>query len=84
MKYLGERIPATFAHARVDVDGSASLTGARGRQIAGRFNLLRHTPLPYGTRVHKDTWADLVGDMEGARCACVDIGRALWSDTRSR
>ncbi|WP_406293066.1 hypothetical protein OG948_01360 [Embleya sp. NBC_00888] len=66
MKYLGERIPATFVYAGVDVDGSALLTGARGRQIAGRFKLLRHTPLPYGTHVRRDTWVDLVGDMEGA------------------
>ncbi|AZM73523.1 ATP/GTP-binding protein [Streptomyces sp. KPB2] len=66
MKHLGERIAATFVYAGVDVEHSPLLTGPRGAQIAGRFTLLRHTALPYGTDEQRQTWRDLVGDMEVA------------------
>src|SRR5262249_61077773 len=40
LKYLAERIPATFIYAGVDVEGSGLLAGTRGRQIAGRFGVI--------------------------------------------
>ncbi|MDX3213975.1 ATP-binding protein [Streptomyces sp. ME02-6991-2B] len=66
MKTLGERIPATFVYAGVNVEDSPLLTGPRGAQIAGRFTLLRNTALPHGTDHQKQIWRDLVGDMEEA------------------
>jgi hypothetical protein len=66
IKHLSERIPATFVYAGVDVEHSPLLTGPRGEQIAGRFKLLRNAPLPNGTDGQKQTWQDLIGDLEGA------------------
>jgi len=64
MKHLGERIPATFVYAGVDVETSPLLTGPRGAQIAGRFKVHRNTPLPYGTTDQRTTWQDLVTAMD--------------------
>ncbi|MFF9667048.1 TniB family NTP-binding protein [Streptomyces althioticus] len=66
MKHLGERIPATFVYAGVEVETSPLLTGQRGAQLAGRFKLQRCMPLPYGTAAQREVWAELVGDMEQA------------------
>lgn len=66
MKHLGERIPATFVYAGVDVEHSPLLAGPRGAQIAGRFALVRNTALPYGTEEQRRVWRELVSDMEEA------------------
>jgi hypothetical protein len=66
IKHLGERIPATFVYAGVDVHDSPLLIGPRGQQLAGRFKLLRNDPLPYGTVAQRDVWEELVRDLEGA------------------
>jgi hypothetical protein len=66
MKHLSERIPATFVHSGVNVEDSPLLTGPRGAQIAGRFSLVRHTALPYGTSAQRQIWHDLLADMEEA------------------
>ncbi|MFD8163773.1 ATP-binding protein [Streptomyces malaysiensis] len=49
LKYLGERIPATFVYSAIDIETSSLLSGVRGAQIAGRFKIFRHHPLAYAT-----------------------------------
>lgn len=66
IKHLGERIPATFVYAGVEVDDSPLLTGPRGQQLAGRFKLLRNDPLPYGTQDQRQVWNELVSSLENA------------------
>lgn len=66
IKHLGERIPATFVYAGVEVETSPLLTGQRGAQLAGRFKLQRSTPLSYGTVAQRAVWLELVSDMEQA------------------
>ncbi|MFG3034954.1 TniB family NTP-binding protein [Streptomyces sp. NPDC048253] len=64
LKYLGERIPATFVYSAIDIDTSPLLSGVRGAQIAGRFKIFRNRPLAYGTAVEKETWHELLRHME--------------------
>ncbi|MFJ8664018.1 TniB family NTP-binding protein [Streptomyces sp. NPDC093795] len=66
MKHLGERIPATFVYAGVDVEASPLLTGPRGAQLAGRFTLIRNTALPCATDEQREIWRAVVTDMEEA------------------
>ncbi|MFE9253488.1 MULTISPECIES: TniB family NTP-binding protein [unclassified Streptomyces] len=64
LKYLGERIPATFVYSAIDIETSSLLSGVRGAQIAGRFKLFRHRPLAYATEQDRAVWNDLVQAME--------------------
>ncbi|MGW8066902.1 TniB family NTP-binding protein [Streptomyces ziwulingensis] len=64
LKYLGERIPATFVYSAIDIETSSLLSGVRGAQIAGRFKIFRHRPLAYATEQDRTVWNDLVGAME--------------------
>ncbi|GAA2616929.1 ATP-binding protein [Streptomyces roseoviolaceus] len=64
LKYLGERIPATFVYSAIDIETSSLLSGVRGAQIAGRFKLFRHRPLAYATEQDRAVWDDLVRAME--------------------
>jgi hypothetical protein len=64
LKYLGERIPATFVYSAVDIETSSLLSGVRGAQIAGRFKIFRHRPLAYATEQDRAIWNDLVRAME--------------------
>lgn len=66
MKHLGERIPATFVYAGVDVEASPLLNGPRGAQLAGRFTLVRNTALSCGTGEQRAVWLDLLTNMERA------------------
>jgi hypothetical protein len=48
LKYLSERIPATFVYAGVDVGTAGMFSGTRGKQLAGRFGTIadaNHLPL---------------------------------------
>ncbi|MER6442939.1 ATP-binding protein [Streptomyces sp. NPDC001185] len=65
LKYLGERIPATFVYSAIDIETSSLLSGVRGAQIAGRFRIFRHAPLAYGSEHDRTVWGDLVQAMEG-------------------
>ncbi|MFI1068164.1 TniB family NTP-binding protein [Streptomyces spororaveus] len=65
LKYLGERIPATFVYSAIDIDSSPLLSGVRGAQIAGRFKIFRNRPLAYGTTAEKETWQELLRHLEG-------------------
>jgi hypothetical protein len=44
LKYLSERIPATFACAGIDLERQGLFSGIRGSQIAGRFTLIPTLP----------------------------------------
>ncbi len=66
LKYLGERIPATFVYSGIDVETSPLLTGVRGSQLAGRFKIVRNQPLRYGSPADKQIWHDLVHGMDSA------------------
>jgi hypothetical protein len=66
LKYLGERIPATFVYSGIDVESSPLLTGVRGSQLAGRFKIVRNQPLRYGSGADKQLWHDLMHSMDSA------------------
>ncbi|WP_449061542.1 TniB family NTP-binding protein [Planomonospora algeriensis] len=66
LKYLSERIPATFLYAGIDVESAGLFTGTRGRQIAGRFATLTTSPFAYGTQAERNDWSSLIATMEDA------------------
>ena len=66
LKYLAERIPATFVYAGIDVEHAGLFSGVRGRQIAGRFSSIATTTFAHGTRTEREQWAALVGALEQA------------------
>lgn len=59
LKCFSERIPATFAHAGIDIEDSSLLTGTRGEKIAARFTAVDTRPFPYNTE-----WKALVAQLE--------------------
>jgi hypothetical protein len=66
LKYLGERISATFVYAGIDLEAVGFFSGTRGKQIAGRFITIRTGPLPYGTAEQRQQWRALLATLEGA------------------
>lgn len=66
LKYLSERIPATFVYAGIDVAGVGLFGGTRGRQIAGRFATLPTAAFPYGSAAQRQQWQALVTTLEQA------------------
>ncbi|WP_327293078.1 ATP-binding protein [Streptomyces sp. NBC_01198] len=66
IKYLSERIPATFILAGVDVEGTGLFTGRRGGQIASRYTEITTRPFPHRTNRDKEAWQSLVSTLEGA------------------
>ena len=64
LKYLAERIPATFVYAGIDVEGIGLFAGTRGQQIAGRFGMIACDPFPYGTAVQRQQWQALIATLE--------------------
>jgi hypothetical protein len=61
LKYFSERIPATFVYAGIDVEREGLFSGTRGRQIAGRFSLIRAAAFPYAGE-----WQGLIVTLEDA------------------
>ena len=61
LKYLSERIPATFVYAGIDLERQGLFSGIRGSQIAGRFTLIPTLPFPLA-----DEWRGLVATIEDA------------------
>lgn len=59
LKYLSERIPATFAYAGISLDRSGLLSGTRGEQIAGRFGMVRTGPFAQDPQ-----WTALIAALE--------------------
>lgn len=66
IKYLSERIPATFVLTGVDLEGNGLFAGRRGGQIASRYSLIRTHPFPYGTGEERAAWQALVATLEDA------------------
>ena len=66
LKYLSERIAATFVYAGIDVAGVGLFGGTRGGQIAGRFSSLPTAPFPYGNADQRGQWQALVATLEQA------------------
>jgi Bacterial TniB protein len=66
LKYLAERIAATFVYAGIDLAAVGVFSGIRGRQIAGRFITIPTAPLPYGTGEQRQQWRMLLATLEGA------------------
>jgi hypothetical protein len=61
IKYLSERIPATFVLAGVDIEGTGLFAGRRGGQIASRYSSFRHK-----TPQEQSAWQALVATLENA------------------
>ena len=66
LKYLSERLPATFVYAGIDVDSVGLFNGTRGKQIAGRFATIATRPFAYGTAKQRHTWQALIATLEQA------------------
>ena len=64
LKYLAERLPATFVYAGIDVAHVGLFTGIRGRQIAGRFPTINTTSFAYGTPTQRAQWTALIATLE--------------------
>ncbi|MFJ9845864.1 TniB family NTP-binding protein [Kitasatospora sp. NPDC101155] len=66
IKYLSERIPATFVLAGVDVEGTGLFAGRRGGQIASRYSLIPTSPFRHKTAEERAAWQSLVATLEEA------------------
>jgi hypothetical protein len=64
LKYLAERIPATFIYAGVNVEGSGLFAGTRGQQIAVRFGVITCQAFPYGTAAQRRQWQALIATLD--------------------
>jgi AAA domain len=64
LKYLAERIPATFIYAGINAEGSGLFAGTRGQQIAGRFGVITCQAFPYGTATQRQQWQALIATLE--------------------
>ncbi|KAF0957032.1 TniB family NTP-binding protein [Rhodococcus sp. T7] len=61
LKYLSERVPATFAYAGISLERTGLLSGTRGEQIAGRFGMVRTSAFGQDQQ-----WATLIAALEGS------------------
>jgi hypothetical protein len=59
LKYFTEHLPATFIYAGIDVERCGVFTGTRGRQLAGRCELICTGAFPY-----RPEWAQLIAALE--------------------
>jgi hypothetical protein len=66
LKYLAERISATFVYAGIDVKTAGLFDGTRGGQIAGRFVTIEALPFKCGAGPHRKEWEGLVVTLEAA------------------
>lgn len=66
LKYLSERIPATFVLAGIDVAASGLFSGVRGQQIAGRYTVTDTEPFAFGTSAQRQDWRNLIASLEDA------------------
>jgi hypothetical protein len=64
LKYLSERIPATFVYAGLDIESTGLFNNTRGKQIASRFAVLESDAFPYGTPRQREDWHALVATLE--------------------
>jgi len=66
LKYLSERIPATFIYASVEVEAVGLFSGPRGKQLAGRFATIPTAAFPCGSAAQRADWQALVATLEQA------------------
>lgn len=66
IKYVSERIPATFVLAGIDLAGSGLFAGPRGRQIAGRYTLTHTEAFAYGTAKQRQEWKQVIATIEAS------------------
>ncbi|MFM9499943.1 AAA family ATPase [Streptomyces galilaeus] len=66
IKYLSERIPATFVLAGVDIEGTGLFAGRRGGQIASRYSLIPTSAFRHKTPQEQAAWQALVATLENA------------------
>ena len=59
LKYFTEHLPATFIYAGIDVERCGVFTGTRGRQLAGRCELICTRAFPY-----RQEWTQLIVALE--------------------
>lgn len=64
LKYLSERIAATFVYTGIDVESAGLFAGTRGKQIAGRFVSIHAEAFTIATPAHRQEWLALLATME--------------------
>lgn len=64
LKYLAERISATFVYAGINLEREGLFTGTRGEQIAGRFTSITTRPFGNTTAAERQDWAALIAGLE--------------------
>lgn len=68
IKYLSERIPATFVLAGVDVEGTGLFAGRRGGQIASRYTLIPTKAFAHNNPAAHAAWQALTATLEDSLC----------------
>jgi len=64
LKHLAECTEATPLYGGIDLQRHGLFDDARGRQIAGRFALVRAAPFAYSNEADRTLWTNLVGAFE--------------------
>ncbi|MFI9228497.1 TniB family NTP-binding protein [Streptomyces rimosus] len=64
LKYLSERIAATFVLAGLNVETSTLFQGTRGQQIAGRYTVVPARPFSRRNRADREQWQALIATLE--------------------
>jgi DNA polymerase III delta prime subunit len=64
LKQLSEKCAATFIYAGVNVESCGLLDGARGQQIASRFELHRASPFSNRSQTKRSEWEAVLLGME--------------------
>ena len=64
LKILHNRVPATFIYAGIDLTHGSLLSGARGQQLSGRFQLLELTRFNLSDQTRAKEWRSIIKDFE--------------------
>ncbi|WP_326759925.1 ATP-binding protein [Streptomyces phaeochromogenes] len=64
LKYLSERMAATFVLAGLDIETSSLFQGTRGQQIAGRYSVIPSRPFGRRNRGDREQWQALIVTLE--------------------
>ncbi|MFJ4834844.1 AAA family ATPase [Streptomyces sp. NPDC088747] len=66
LKYLSERIAATFVLAGLNVETSTLFQGVRGQQISGRYSVIPSKAFGRRSRADREQWQALIATMESS------------------
>ena len=80
IKYLSERIPATFVLAGVEIEGTGLFAGRRGGQVAGRYSLITTSPFPTAARKTSGPGTPWSPPWK-TPSACTPTSRERWSSS---